>query len=193
MDLEALKTTLASVATLRPSGRVVAVTGLALRFTLPGVRVGDVVHVKRRGGPLACEVVGFAQGEAVAMALGALSGVGPDDEVETTGEPLRVRASDRLLGRVVDGLGRPIDGGAPITDGALVPVDRDPPGPLERRLVTRPLATGVRVLDGLLTLGEGQRIGLFAGSGVGKSTLLGAIARGVDADAVVVALSLIHI
>ncbi len=96
-------------------------------------------------------------------------------------------ASEQLLGRVVDGLGRPLDGG-PAIDGRLVVVDRDPPGALERRAVTTPLATGVRVLDGLLTLGEGQRVGLFAGSGVGKSTLLGAIARGAEADVVVVAL-----
>jgi type III secretion protein N (ATPase) len=122
------------------------------------------------------------------MALGALAGVGPDDEVETTGAPLEVRAGDALLGRVVDGLGRPIDGGGAIVGGALVAVDRDPPNALDRRPVERPIATGIRVLDGLLTLGEGQRIGLFAGSGVGKSTLLGAIARGADADAVVVAL-----
>ena len=188
MDIDALKAKLAAVSTIRPLGRVVAVTGLALRFTLPGVRVGDVVHVKRRGGPLACEVVGFDAGGAVGMALGKLAGVGLDDEVESTGEPLTVRASARLLGRVVDGLGRVIDGGAPIEGGELVPVDRAPPNPLERRAVTRPLATGVRVLDGLLTIGEGQRIGLFAGSGIGKSSLLGAIARGVDADAVGVAL-----
>jgi type III secretion protein N (ATPase) len=188
VDLEALKARLAATSTLRPTGRVLAVTGLALRFSLPGVRVGDIVHIKRRGEPLACEVVGFAEGEAVGMPLGALAGVGPDDEVEATGAPFSVRASDALLGRVMDGLGRPLDGGAPITSGALVAVDRDPPSALERRPITRSIATGVRVLDGLLTLGEGQRVGLFAGSGVGKSTLLGAIARGVAADVVVVAL-----
>jgi type III secretion protein N (ATPase) len=187
VDVEALKARLSGVSTVRPSGRVTAVTGLSLRFALPGVRIGDVVLVRRRGDPLACEVVGFAQGEAVAMALGALAGVGPDDEVEATGGPLLVRASAALLGRVVDGLGRPFDGGPPI-DGDFAPVDRDPPPALVRRPVARPLETGIRVLDGLLTLGEGQRVGLFAGSGVGKSMLLGAIARGVDADVVVVAL-----
>ena len=188
IDLSALKARLAATSTLRPTGRVVAVTGLALRFSLPGVRVGDVVNVKRRGEPLACEVVGFSGGEAVGMPLGALVGVGPDDEVEATGAPFTVRASDALLGRVMDGLGRAIDGGPPITGGARVAVDRDPPAALVRRPITRSIATGVRVLDGLLTLGEGQRVGLFAGSGVGKSTLLGAIARGVAADVVVVAL-----
>jgi type III secretion protein N (ATPase) len=115
-------------------------------------------------------------------------GVGPDDEVESTGGGFVVRASDALLGRVVDGLGRPIDGGGAIESGALVAVDRDPPSALERRPVSRAIATGVKVIDAAMTLGEGQRVGLFAGSGVGKSTLLGAIARGVDADVVVVAL-----
>jgi type III secretion protein N (ATPase) len=121
------------------------------------------------------------------MPLGALAGVGPDDDVESTGGPLEVRAGPSLLGRVLDGLGRPFDGGPPI-EGALVPVDRNPPSALHRRPVDRPLATGVRVVDGLLTLGEGQRVGLFAGSGVGKSTLLGAVARGTAADVVVVSL-----
>jgi len=121
------------------------------------------------------------------MPLGALSGVGPDDEVESTGGPFTVLAGKDLLGRVVDGLGRPIDGGEALR-GVPVPVDRDPPSALHRRPVTAPMPTGVRVLDGLLTLGEGQRVGLFAGSGVGKSTLLGAIARGAAADVVVVAL-----
>ncbi len=122
------------------------------------------------------------------MPLGALVGVGPDDRVESTGGPFTVRASDALLGRVVDGLGRAIDGGADTSEGDVVLVDRAPPDALSRRPVDRPMPTGVRVLDGLLTLGEGQRIGLFAGSGVGKSTLLGAVARGADADVVVVVL-----
>jgi type III secretion protein N (ATPase) len=146
-----------------------------------------VVVVQRRGEPLSCEVVGFDGAEAIGMALGPLDGVGPDDVVEGTGGPLQVRAGDGLLGRVVDGLGQPFDGG-PAIQGALVPVDRDPPAALERRPITTPMETGVRVLDGALTLGEGQRIGLFAGSGVGKSTLLGAIARGASVDVVVVAL-----
>jgi type III secretion protein N (ATPase) len=132
--------------------------------------------------------VGFDEGEAVAMPLGDLVGVGPDDEVEATGGPLAIRVSAALLGRIVDGLGRPIDGGPPIAGGREVPVDRAPPAALERPPIDAPMTTGVRVIDALTTLGEGQRIGLFAGSGVGKSTLLGAIARGVAADVVVVGL-----
>ncbi len=188
MDFDALKARLAATPAVRTTGRVTEVVGLSMRFSMPGVRVGDVVSVARRGSPLLCEVVGFAGGEAVAMPLGPLTGVGPDDLVEAVGGQFTVRVSDHMLGRVVDGLGRPLDGGPAFTSGVDVPVDRDPPMALERRPVSKPIATGVRVLDGLLTLGEGQRVGLFAGSGVGKSTLLGAVARGVAADVVIVAL-----
>jgi type III secretion protein N (ATPase) len=187
MDLDRLKARIEATATVLPVGRVLGVTGLSVRALLPAARVGDVVVIRRKGEPLLGEIVGFDGGEAVVLPLGALSGVGPDDAVESTGAPLEVRASDALLGRVVDGLGRPVDGGPEVV-GTAVPVDRDPPPALGRRPVDKPLPTGVRVIDALLTLGEGQRIGLFAGSGVGKSTLLGAITRGTEADVVVVAL-----
>jgi type III secretion protein N (ATPase) len=188
VDIDSLKAKLAATPTLKAKGRVLGVTGLSLRFSLPGVRVGDVVHVKKRGAPIPCEVVGFSDGEAIAMPLGVVTGVGPDDEVETTGAPFVVRVHESLLGRVVDGLGRPLDGRGDVPGDAWVPTDRDPPPALSRKAVSQPMATGVRVLDGLLTLGEGQRVGLFAGSGVGKSTLLGAVARGARADVVVVGL-----
>jgi len=187
MDLPSLRARLAETSTIVAKGRVRAVTGLAVRASLPGARIGDVVHLHRRGEPLPGEIVGFDGGEAVVLPLGDLTGVGPDDVVESTGAPLQVRASRALLGRVVSGFGRPLDGG-PAIDGVSVLVDRPPPPPLSRRPIERALPTGVRVIDGLLTLGEGQRVGLFAGSGVGKSTLLGAIARGTEAEVVVVAL-----
>jgi ATP synthase in type III secretion protein N len=188
VDIDELRARLADTPSLRPLGRVRAVTGLTVRLTLPGARVGDVVLLRRRGEQLAAEIVGFDQGEAVAVALGELSGVGSDDVVESTGAPLQIAAGSALLGRVLDGLGRPLDD-QPLPRGLRsVPVDRAPPSALGRRRIDQPLATGVRAIDGLLTLGLGQRIGLFAGSGVGKSTLLGAIARGTNADAVVVAL-----
>jgi type III secretion protein N (ATPase) len=122
------------------------------------------------------------------MPLGDLVGVGADDAVEATGHQLEVRVSSALLGRVLGGLGEPIDGGATLRAGVWRAVEAPPPPALGRRPIERVLATGVRVLDGLLTLGQGQRVGLFAGSGVGKSTLLGEIARGTAADVVVVAL-----
>jgi ATP synthase in type III secretion protein N len=188
VDHDAIRAQLKGAQSLRTTGRVRSVTGLSLRFIMPGIRVGDLVRVSRKGDPLLCEVVGFADGEAVAMPLGSLRGVGPEDEVEATGGALSVRASDALLGRIFDGLGRPLDGLPALGSGSDVAVDRLPPSALSRRAITAPMPTGVRVLDGLLTMGEGQRIGLFAGSGVGKSTLLGAIARGAVADVVVVAL-----
>src|SRR4029079_2237102 len=105
MDREALRALLSATPSVRVTGRVRAVTGFSLRVTMPGVRIGDVTLVKRRGDPLACQVVGFADGEAVAMPLGDLTGVGPDDEVESTGGPLTVPVGRALLGRVLDGLG----------------------------------------------------------------------------------------
>lgn len=188
MDVDALRARLAETAALKVTGRVRAVTGLSVRLLLPGARIGDVVLLGRRGQPLPAEVVGFDGGEAVAIALGELSGVGPDDPVESTGAPLEVGAGAALLGRVLDGLGRPVDGRSLPRGLEAVPVDRAPPPALGRMPVNQPLATGVRAIDGLITLGVGQRIGLFAGSGVGKSTLLGAIARGTSAEIVVVAL-----
>ncbi|HET9931223.1 MAG TPA: FliI/YscN family ATPase, partial [Polyangiaceae bacterium] len=188
MDLEGLREKLSASSSLRPLGRVSGVTGLLVRLSVAGARVGDVVTIRRRGEPLLAEVVGLAAGEALAVPLGELSGVGVDDEVENHGEALSIASGTGLLGRVLDGLGRPLDG-RPLPDGLRpMPVDRAPPSALTRRAVSEPLPTGVRVLDGLLTLGVGQRVGLFAGSGVGKSTLLGAMARGTSADVVVVAL-----
>lgn len=184
---EELRSRLSSVPTLNVSGRVEAVTGLSLEAILPGARIGDLVSIHRRGGALLGEIVGFKRDLSIVMPLGDLVGVGPDDVVEATGRRLTVRVSRSALGRVVDGLGRPIDDGPPL-EGNEVPVDRAPPPPLGRRAIDKPLATGVRPLDALLTLGEGQRVGLFAGSGVGKSTLLGAMARGTEADVVIVAL-----
>lgn len=122
------------------------------------------------------------------MPLGETTGVGPDAEVVPAGCPFSVSVGDQLLGRVLDGLGRPIDGGPPIGSGRTWAVERAAPGPLSRRRVSRPLPLGVRAMDGLTTVGEGQRIGIFAGSGVGKSTLLGQIARQADADVNVIAL-----
>ena len=182
-----LRARLSSVASLTVSGRVEAVTGLSVEAKLPGARIGDLVQIRRAGEPLLGEIVGFRRDLSIVMPLGDLVGVGPDDVVEATGRRLTVRVSSAALGRVVDGLGNPIDGGAPLA-GREVPVDRAPPKALGRRPIDRPLATGVRAIDALLTLGEGQRVGLFAGSGVGKSTLLGAMARGTEAEIVIVAL-----
>jgi type III secretion protein N (ATPase) len=188
VDLEALKAELAATPALRPVGRVVAATGVLLRVALAGARVGDLVRIRRPGGDVAAEIIGFHAEQALALPLGELTGIGPDDPVEATGGRFEIGVGRELVGRVLDGLGRPLDGLPPPACSARAPVDRDPPPALTRRPVREPFATGVRALDGLLTLGVGQRVGLFAGSGVGKSTLLGSIARGARADVVVVAL-----
>jgi type III secretion protein N (ATPase) len=167
---------------------VTAVTGLAVRATLPGARIGEVVRIRRRGQPLDAEIVGFTAHEIVALALGDVLGVGPDDVVEATGETLHVNVGAGLLGRVVDGLGKPLDGKGEAPHLIRVPVDRAPPPALERTPLTQALPTGIRALDAFTTLGRGQRVGLFAGSGVGKSRLLGTLARRAEVDVVVVAL-----
>lgn len=179
---------MAGTSALRPLGRVTGVTGLLVRVAVPGVRIGELLAIRRRAAPLMAEVVGLCQGEALAVPLGDVSGVALDDEVEATGGGLEVLVGPGLLGRVLDGLGRPLDDPSPIQGLRPFPVDRAPPAALGRAPVSRPLATGVRAIDGLLSLAVGQRIGLFAGSGVGKSTLLSAIAKGTSADVVVVAL-----
>jgi ATP synthase in type III secretion protein N len=186
VDLDLLRQTLAETTSLRAQGRVVGVTGLSVRVRLAGARIGELITVGRKGEPLLAEIVGFADDEVVAMPLGEVSGIGPDDAVEGSGEGLRVPSGPALLGRVLDGFGRPIDG-KPLEPGLnWVEATQRPPNALERRPIARPLVTGVRVVDGFLTLGVGQRVGLFAGSGVGKSTLLGCIARGLPKEVVVV-------
>jgi ATP synthase in type III secretion protein N len=176
----------------RESGRVTEVTGLVIRASVPAARVGELLTVEADPASgrarLLAEVVGFRGDEVVLMPLGEPAGIGPDSLVTPTGRPLSIVASAGLLGRVLDGLGRPMDGGGPIADGQPWPVERPSPDPLTRRRVSRPLALGVRALDALLTAGEGQRLGLFAGSGVGKSTLMGQIARQTEAEVNVIAL-----
>jgi type III secretion protein N (ATPase) len=169
-------------------GRVVELTGLVVRAVVDGVRHGETCLVHGAAGPVPAEVVGFRGDEAVLLPLGSTAGLAAGAEVEPTGRPFSIRAGRGLLGRVVDGLGRPLDG-RPLP-AELVPwaVDRRAPEPLARPRVSAPLALGVRALDALLTAGEGQRLGLFAGSGVGKSTLLAQIARGSAAEVVVVGL-----
>ena len=186
LDLGQALARLESAAPRRESGRVTEVTGLVVRASVPGVRVGEIVTLEGSG--LQAEVVGFRGEEAVLLPLGEAAGIGPDSLVTATGRSLSVEVSDGVLGRVLDGLGRPIDGGGPIAGATPWPVDRPAPDPLARRRVSRPLALGVRALDALRTMGEGQRVGLFAGSGVGKSTLMGQIARQTEADVNVIAL-----
>ena len=170
------------------SGHVEEVVGLVVRATLPGVALGEVVKIDRRvGEPLLAEVAGFRGEQAVLLPLGELAGIAAASDVWRTGESLAIRCGEDVLGRVLDGVGTPIDGGPPLV-GERWAVDRSAPAALTRPPITAPLQTGVRAIDTLLSLGRGQRVGLFAAAGVGKSTLLGQIARGTAADVIVLCL-----
>lgn len=191
LELDRYREALARAAPVRVRGRLTRLAGLTLEAAIGGVRREEVVEIAAPGGggtPLLAEVVGLRDDRAVLLPLGDPAGLGLDAEVVATGAPLRVRAGEALLGRVLDGLGRPLDG-VPLPDGLEEwAVDRPAPNPLARRRIAAPLPLGVRAIDGLLTVGEGQRIGLFAGAGVGKSTLLGQLARNAAADVSVVCL-----
>jgi flagellum-specific ATP synthase len=171
------------------AGRVTRVTGLTVEARGVTAPVGELCRIARRAGPpLLAEVVGFNETRALLMPLGDLTGVAPGDRIRTTGRPVRVRMGDALLGRVIGPLGEPLDGRGELSVGSDVGVLRQPPPAMSRQPIRTPLATGVRVLDGVLTCGRGQRLGIFAGSGVGKSTLLGMIARSTEADVNVIGL-----
>jgi FliI/YscN family ATPase len=191
-DLSPFVEQLDDVVPMGVRGRVVEVTGLVIKARVPGVRIGELCFVETplRDTPVRAEVVGFRGDLSYLMALGDLAGLGPDSEVRPTGHGMTVRAGRGLLGRVLDGLGRPADGLGPLdpADLADYPIHAVPPDPLKRRRVLSALPVGVRALDGLLTVGEGQRLGIFAAAGGGKSTLLGMLARGTAADVNVIAL-----
>lgn len=189
MNLAPLEAALSRAAPLRLRGRVTRLVGPVIEAAAAGLRLGEAVEIAMPGRePLAAEVVGLREERAILLPLGDPAGVGLDSAVVGTGRPLVVRAGEALLGRILDGLGRPLDG-RPLPGGLEPwPVDRPAPPPLARRRIVRPLPLGVRAIDGLATVGEGQRIGIFAGSGVGKSTLLGQIARGARAELSVICL-----
>jgi type III secretion protein N (ATPase) len=174
---------------LRVMGRVTEVTGLVVRATVPGIRVGELVWIDGGVMRVRAEVVGFRGDEVVLMPLGEAAGIGPDAMVSPTGKALSVRVGSGLLGRVLGGLGEPIDGAGPLAGATMEwAVDRAAPDPLRRQRIRRHLTLGVRAIDAFLTVGEGQRLGLFAGSGVGKSTLMGQIARNTEAEVNVICL-----
>jgi FliI/YscN family ATPase len=171
-----------------PLGKVSQVLGLALEVTGLVASIGDRCEVRGEGAPLAAEVVGFRADRLLLMPLGDLAGVRAGAAVEATGGPLSVEVSDALLGRVIDAFGRPLDDAEALAPGARRAIHRRPPPLLGRRRIVEPLATGIRVIDALLPVGHGQRVGIFAGSGVGKSVLLGSLARHAGADVSVIAL-----
>ncbi len=189
LDLQSRLAALSRAAPFRTLGRVTALTGLVVRAAVEGARQGEVVEIRgAERDPVPAEVVGLRGEEALLLPLGELRGVGLEAAVVPTGRPLSVRAGPALLGRVLDGLGRPLDGRPAPRGLAEWEVDRPAPGPLQRRRIAEPMPLGIRALDAFATVGRGQRLGLFAGSGVGKSTLLGQIARQARTDLAVVCL-----
>jgi flagellum-specific ATP synthase len=175
---------------VRVTGRVAQVVGLVVEATGLSASVGELceIHPGRSVPASRAEVVGFRGDRVLLMPLGDLRGVSPGSEVVRTRQPLSAQVGPGMLGRVLDGLGAPLDDGGPLPPGEPRPLHAAPPHPLKRARVLRPLATGVRAVDGFLTLGRGQRMGIFSGSGVGKSMLLGMMARGTEAEVTVIAL-----
>lgn len=188
----ALEKALAAARTVnrpRAEGRVRGIRGIAIHVTGLRAAIGDSCTIEAEGGQLRipAEVVGFDGDDAVVLALGDQHRVAPWDRVHNEHRPLQVPVGAGLLGRVVDALGRPLDGGPP-PQGALREVTGQAPSPLQRAPIQEPIETGVAAIDGMLTCGKGQRIGIFAGSGVGKSTLMGSIARSKAGQVNVIAL-----
>lgn len=188
VDFAALKKKIEDKSLVYVEGLVKKVIGLTIE--VEGIRafVGEVCTIyNEKNLPITCEVVGFKEDNVILMPLGELIGIAPGCRVVSHGKPLSVNCSDNLLGKILDGLGNPLEG-EEVRGEALYQLDRDPPDPLKRRRIKDVLPTGVRAIDGFLTCGEGQRVGIFAGSGVGKSTTLGMIAKYAEADVNVIAL-----
>lgn len=171
------------------TGRVTELVGLLIESQGPAAAIGDFCEVRASSGRrIRTQVVGFRDGRVLSMPLEETDGLQLGDPIIARREQARVGVSEELLGRVLDGFGQPMDGGPAISPEEFYELYQSPPGPLEREHITEPLVTGIRAIDSLLTCGKGQRIGIFGGSGVGKSTLLGAMARNNFADVSVIAL-----
>jgi flagellum-specific ATP synthase/type III secretion protein N (ATPase) len=189
VDMSPFTRSLDNCATLRVSGRVVQVIGLTIEAVGLDCQIGEVCEIRARTGEkILSEVVGFRNSTTLLMPLGDMEGIQPDSSIYPQKTVLQAPVGAHLLGRVLDGLGEPIDGNGPLGEIETRPINNSAPHPMERQIITEPLVTGVRAIDGFLTCGKGQRMGIFAGSGVGKSTLMGSIARSSKSDVSVIAL-----
>lgn len=191
INLEKFNTAIDHCKSMNMIGKVVQIVGLVIECNGPNVSMGELCYVHSHFEDvelLPAEVVGFREGYVLLMPLGETKGIGPGCQVVSAQKVLQVKVGPELLGRVIDGLGNPIDGKGPILCQKEYPIQADPPAPLERPVIKDSLYVGVRAIDGLITMGQGQRIGIMAGSGVGKSTLLSMIARNTEADISVIAL-----
>lgn len=188
LDITELRASLRSATTVRSSGRVVRACGTMLEVTGLSARIGELCRLQDERTELLAEVVGLREDRALLMPLGNLQGISTRTRVETCGTTQTVRISDAMIGRVLDASGAPLDSGGELTATSTMPLMSAPPHPLERAQVHKIFQTGVRAIDTMLSVGEGQRLGIFAAAGGGKSTLLGMLARRSAADVNVIAL-----
>jgi len=188
-DLSRFADLLSRLNPVKVSGRVVQLVGLTIEVIGLNCQIGEVCEIAlSNGGRLAAEVIGFRDDRMLLMPLGNMEGIQPESPVYPVAAAFKAPVGTALLGRVLDGMGQPIDGHGPLEIVHWVSTNRTAPHPLQRAPISEPLVTGVRVIDSMLTCGKGQRMGIFAGSGVGKSTLLGSIARNSKSDVSVIAL-----
>ncbi len=190
MDLEGFKEELAEFDPYRYMGKIEKIVGMTIEASGPQCSIGDIcrIYSKDFKSHIFAEVVGFQSEKVLLMPYTDIEGIGPGSIVDNTGDKLMVKTGDALIGRIIDAIGQPIDGNGDIEYTDSVSISGIPTNPLTRPKIAEPIELGVKAIDGLLTLGKGQRIGIFAGSGVGKSTLMGMIARKVKADINVIAL-----
>lgn len=189
IDHQRLHLRLEKARLIQASGVVLRVVGLAVVASGPAVPVGDTCHIiTGRGEPRTALVTGFREGEVILQPLGHLDGIRPGDQVIALDRPLSIPVGPGLVGRVIDGVGNPLDGKGPLLGSSRRGINADPPPALGRTPIHRVLPTGIKSIDTLFTIGYGQRMGIFAGSGVGKSTLLGEMAKHATADVNVIAL-----
>lgn len=176
--------------TMREIGKVIEIIGLIIEADGPQSSIGDLCYIynKLDEEPIWAEVVGFRHPKILLMPLGSMEGLQPGAIVVNTGSPMKIKVGEQLLGRVLDGLGRPIDNLGEINSQNLQSTHSDAINPLKRRRITEPLSLGIKSVDAFVTVGKGQRLGIFAGSGVGKSTTLAMMAKNTSADLNVIAL-----
>lgn len=181
---------LKSAQTVLLKGKITKIIGLVIESDGPSINLGELCYIYPRteAPPLPAEVVGFRENRVLLMPLGEMHGIGPGSEVVSSRNLLQVKVGRNLLGRILDGLGNPIDGKGPLYCDDEYPIQQAPPAPLTRRRICDPVSVGIRAVDGLMTLGKGQRMAILSGSGVGKSTIMGMIARNTSADINVIAL-----
>ena len=190
LDFSTIKAKASQADLYRYMGKIEKIIGTTIQSTGPKCNIGDVCRVFHKGeeGHILAEVVGFNQNKVLLMPYADIEGVGPGSIVDNTGDKLRIGVGEGLIGRIIDAIGNPIDGKGEVTTNDTFSIAGIPVNPLTRPPIKDIIHMGVKAIDGLLTIGRGQRMGIFAGSGVGKSTLLGMIAKEVEADINVIAL-----